>query len=171
MSKKKKKKRKKAKTAETGGGSRETLISKNRRAYRDYDLGDRYEAGLVLKGTEVKSCRTGKAHVNDAYVQLRQGEAFLIGSHIAEYSHGGHFNHEPDRIRKLLLHKSELFKLNVRIRERGFVAVPLRLYFRHGVVKVEIAIAKGRTHEDRRDKVKEREIRREMERAMRRGRR
>jgi len=154
------------------GGPGHKLISKNRKAARNYELGERFEAGLVLVGTEVKSCRAGKAHVNDAWVLIKGGEAFLVGSHIAAYSHGGpHLNHEPERTRKLLLHGREIDKLTRHIQERGFVAVPTSMYFKHGYVKVEIALAKGRTHSDKRDRVKERDTQREIQRALRRGRR
>jgi SsrA-binding protein len=146
------------------------VVCENRRARHDYAIGERLEAGLVLLGTEVKSCREGKAHLNDAYVQVMRGEAWLIGGHIAEYHHGNRFNHEPQRTRKLLLHKNEIDKLEVATRQRGEIAVPLRLYFKEGRVKVEVGVGKGKTHEDRRQDIKERDTRREMDRAMRRRR-
>jgi SsrA-binding protein len=159
-----------AKTArDESGGTK--LICKNRRALRDFEIGEKLEAGLVLTGTEVKSCREGKAHLNDAYVQVQGDEAFLMKAYIAEYVHGSAFNHEPLRARKLLLHRQQIDRLASRIRERGATVVPLSLYFKGGHVKAEIAFGKGRTHEDRRERVKEREADREMERAMRRGRR
>lgn len=148
----------------------EKLICKNRRAAYNYELGERVEAGLVLRGTEVKSCRQGKAHLNDAYVQIKRGEAFLINSHIAEYERGGpYLNHPPTRARKLLMHRGELDKLARKILVRGFVAVPTCMYFKNGYIKVELAVARGRTHGDRRQRVKERETAREMQRAMRRA--
>ncbi len=157
--------RKKKRKPETDDGRK--LICKNRRAHRDYDLEDRVEAGLVLLGTEVKSCRAGNVHLNDAYVQIRDAEAYLVGGHIAEYTHGNRFNHAPDRARKLLLNRHELKRLSVRIRERGLVAIPLSLYFKNGYVKAEIGIGKGRTHEDRRHYVKDREVKRELARIVR----
>lgn len=158
---------KKKKQEESG----EKLICANRRARRDYEIGEKLEAGLVLTGTEVKSCRAGKAHLNDAYVQVTDDEAFLVKAYIAEYTHGSAFNHEPMRTRKLLLHRKEIDKLAGRIHERGATVIPLSLYFKGGRVKAEIALGKGRTHEDRREVVKEREADREIQRAMRRGRR
>ncbi|MBI3179008.1 MAG: SsrA-binding protein SmpB, partial [Deltaproteobacteria bacterium] len=142
------------------------LITKNRRAVHDYIIEDRLEAGVVLLGSEVKSCRQGKAQLSDAYVQVKDGEAFLLNSHIAEYLPATRFNHAPKRTRKLLLHKSEIDKLLVRLSQRGQTAVPLSMYFKDGRVKVEIGIGKGRAAVDRRELVKERESRREMERAL-----
>ncbi len=147
-------------------------ICRNRRATRNYELGERFEAGLVLLGTEVKSCRDGKAHINDAYVLIKRQEAFLISSHIAAYGQGGpYFNHDPERPRKLLLHRQELDKLIRKIHERGLLAVPTAMYFKGGRIKVEIAIAKGRSHTDKRQVVKERQVVREMDRAMKRAKR
>ncbi len=146
------------------------LVCENRRARHDYAIGERFEAGLVLVGTEVKSCREGKAHLNDAYVQVHKGEAFLMNGHIAEYHHGNQFNHEPLRTRKLLLHKHEVEKLDVATRQKGLSAIPTKLYFKEGRVKVEVGLGKGKTHEDRRQDIKARDTRREIDRAMRRGR-
>jgi SsrA-binding protein len=146
----------------------EELITANRRAARNYELGERFEAGLVLRGSEVKSCRAGRAHLNDAYVTLRKGEAFLVNCHIGEYAQAGpYLNHEPTRERKLLLNANELHKLEKRIEDKGQTGVPLRLYFKKGWVKVEIAIGTGRTQVDKRGAVLERETAREVERALR----
>ncbi len=159
--------KKKGKSSDQPG---EKLICKNRRAARNYDLGERFEAGLVLRGTEVKSCRQGKAHLNDAYVRIERGEAYLINCHIAEYERGGpYLNHPPIRARKLLLHREEIEKLARKILERGLVAIPTSMYFKNGYVKVEFAVGRGRTHGDRRQVVKERETAREMQRVMRRA--
>jgi len=147
----------------------ESTICRNRRAHRNYEVGDKLEAGIVLTGTEVKSCRAGQAQLKDAYVQIIKDEAFLVGAHISEYTYGNQFNHEPDRTRKLLLHRREIHRLGVRIRERGFSVIPLAMYFKRGNVKVEIALAKGKTHTDKRDTVRDREASREMQRALRRG--
>jgi len=161
--------KKKGKTPEHPG---EKLICKNRRATRNYDLGERLEAGLVLRGTEVKSCRGGKAHLNDAYVRIERGEAYLVNSHIGEYEQGGpYLNHPPTRARKLLMHREELEKMARKILERGFVAIPTAMYFKNGYIKVELALGRGRSHGDRRQVVKERETAREMERVMRRAKR
>lgn len=146
------------------------LVCKNRRAFHDYAIEERLEAGLQLVGTEVKSCRAGKANINEAYVMVRQGEAWLINAHIAEYAHGNRFNHDPTRARKLLLHKREIAGLQASLAQKGQVAVPLSLYFKHGYAKVEIGLGKGRKREDKRQVIKEREIKREMDRAIRRRR-
>ena len=145
-------------------------ICLNRRASRSYALGERLEAGLQLRGTEVKACRSGDAHLNDAYVQIIRGEAFLVNAHIAEYAYGNQLNHEPGRPRKLLLHRREIDKLSVKIHERGATVIPLRLYFKNGRVKAEIALATGKTHTDRRQDIKNRDAQREIQRAMRRRR-
>lgn len=147
------------------------LICQNRRATHDYSIEDKLEAGIVLVGTEVKACRGGKAHLNDAFVQIIRDEAFLIAGHIAEYTHGNQFNHEANRSRKLLLHRKELDKLSVRLREKGYTAVPLSMYFKDGRVKIEVGVGKGKTGIDRRVDIKEREAKREMDRTMRRARR
>ncbi len=144
------------------------LICENRKARFAYAIGERLEAGVVLTGSEVKSCREGRAQLADAYVQVVRGEAFLIGSHIAEYSHAGHFTHDPSRTRKLLLHKKQIDALEIEIRQRGKSLVPLSLYFKDGKVKLEVGIAKGKTFEDRRQTIKERDARRELERVHRR---
>ena len=162
-------KKKKAPKAPSGDGIR--MICKNRRALRDFDVTDRLEAGVVLTGTEVKSCRAGKANLNDAYVLILDNEAILMGGNIAEYAMGNRFNHEPTRKRKLLLHRREIHRLAVKIQERGLTAVPLAMYFKGGWVKLDIAIGKGRTRTDKRERVREREVDRELQRALRRGRR
>ena len=165
--KKQKKKSSKPDDAKNTGGT----ICLNRKAKRNYALGERFEAGVVLTGTEVKSCRDGKAHLNHAYVQITKGEAFLVNAHIAEYSHGGLLNHQPDQERKLLMHRREIDKLAVKVHERGATLIPLAMYFKGGRVKVEVAIAKGKAHEDQREDIKKRDVDREIQRALRRGRR
>ena len=121
----------------------------------------------MLRGTEVKACRAGKAHIHEAYVQVTAGEAFLMNSHIDEYTQGNRYNHVPERQRKLLLHKKEIDKLEVDTRQRGQTAVPLQMYFKGGRAKVEIGVGTGKAAVDRRQDIKERETRREMERALR----
>lgn len=143
------------------------VICQNRRAFHHYSVGERFEAGLALTGTEVKSCREKKAHLNDSYVHIHNAEAFLLNSHIAEYAKGNHFNHEPTRTRKLLLHRREINKLEAEIQHKGKVVVPLSLYFRNGKIKVELGVGKGKTFEDRRADIKERDTRRDVERALR----
>jgi len=146
------------------------FICQNKRARHNYSIGRCLEAGLVLRGTEVKSCREGGAQINEAYVQVINGEAFLVGSHIAEYRQGNRYNHVPDRTRKLLLHDNEIAKLEVDTRQRGHVAIPLALYFKDGRVKLEVGVGTGKKHEDRRQDLKEREVKRDMDRARRRTR-
>jgi SsrA-binding protein len=146
------------------------LIAENRRARHDYELLERVEAGLVLTGTEVKSLRDGKVQLGQAYGDLRDGEAWLVGASIAEYPGGNRQNHEPDRDRKLLLHRHEIDSLRGKVQEKGLTLVPTRLYFRDGTVKVELAVARGRERADKRRALADRDARREMERALRRRR-
>jgi len=145
----------------------EKLIVDNRRARHDYHLLDRYEAGLVLQGTEVKALRDGKATLQQAYADVRNGEAWLVGLHVPEYGQGNRANHEPDRERKLLLHRREIDKLNAGVREKGFTIVPTRLYFRDGRVKVELALARGKELLDKRRDIAARDARRQIERELR----
>lgn len=144
----------------------EKLIADNRRARHDYHLTDRYEAGLVLSGTEVKALRDGKATLQQAYAEVREGEAWLVGLHVPEYGAGNRANHEPDRPRKLLLHRREIDQLYGRVRERGFTVVPTRLYFKDGRVKVEIALAKGKELHDKRRDIADRDAKRQIEREL-----
>src|SRR5512132_3220371 len=124
------------------------LIAENRKARHDYHLLERYEAGVVLTGTEVKSLRDGGASLQQAYADVRDGEAWLIGAHIAEYGQGNVHNHETDRDRKLLLHRREIESLYGKIREKGLTLVPTRLYFKDGKVKVDVALARGKQRLD-----------------------
>ena len=142
------------------------LIADNRKARHEYELLERYEAGLVLTGTEVKSLRDGGASLQQAYADLRDGEAWLIGAHIAEYGQGNVHNHEPDRDRKLLLHRRELAALQGKVRERGLTLVPTRLYFKDGKVKVEVALARGKERRDKRRDIAKRDVDRQIERAL-----
>ena len=128
----------------------EKLIVDNRRARHDYHLQDKVEAGLVLAGTEVKALRDGKATLQQAYADVRESEAWLVGLHIPEYGQGNRANHEPDRPRKLLLHRREIDRLYAQVREKGMTLVPTRLYFKDGRVKVEVALAKGKELRDKR---------------------
>jgi SsrA-binding protein len=142
------------------------LIADNRKARYDYELLDRYEAGIVLTGTEVKSLRDGGASLQQAYADVRDGEAWLIGAHIAEYGQGNVANHEPDRDRKLLLHSKEIASLLGKVRERGLTLVPTRLYFKEGKVKVELALARGKEQRDKRRDIAKRDAERQIERAL-----
>lgn len=144
------------------------LISKNRRALHHFAISEHLEAGLVLTGTEVKSCRQGKVQIHEAYVHVVNGQALLMNAHIAEYTQGNRFNHEPTRQRTLLLHQREIDKLSVQLRLKGLSAVPLSLYFKNGRVKLDIGIGKGKKDIDRREDLKERETKRELDREMRR---
>ena len=146
------------------------LIVDNRRARHDYHLTDRVEAGLALVGTEVKSLREGQANLQRAYAEIRDGEAWLVGASIAEYAQGGPFGHEPDRDRKLLLHRSEIDSLYGKVREKGLTLVPTRMYFKDGRVKVELALAKGRERADKRRVIADRDAQRQIERALKRRR-
>ncbi|MGH9320247.1 MAG: SsrA-binding protein SmpB [Vicinamibacteria bacterium] len=142
------------------------VVAVNRKASHDYELVERFEAGLSLLGTEVKSAREGKVNLKDSYAAPRDGELFLIQSHINPYSHGTHENHEPLRPRKLLLHKHELRRLIGKVTERGLTLVPTRMYFKNGRLKVEIALAKGKRQHDRRAAARERDIKRDIEAAL-----
>ena len=144
----------------------EKLIASNKRAFHEYHVLDKIEAGLALTGTEVKSLRDGAANLKDAYVTFKNGEAFLFGAHISPYTHGNRENHEPDRTRKLLLHRREIEKLHVQVTEKGLSIVPLRLYFKGGRVKAEIGVVRGKKLYDKRETEKKREADREAAVAM-----
>ncbi|HUJ91184.1 MAG TPA: SsrA-binding protein SmpB [Gaiellaceae bacterium] len=144
----------------------EKLIADNRRARHDYHLLERYEAGLVLTGTEVKALREGKATLQQAYAEVRESEAWLLGLHVPEYGQGNRSNHEPDRPRKLLLHRHEIDKVYAQVREKGMTLVPTRLYFKDGRVKVELALARGKELRDKRRDIADRDARRQMEREL-----
>ena len=142
-------------------------IATNRQARHRYNLLDKWEAGLVLTGTEVKSLREGKAQIKDGYAALRDGEVWLHNVHIPPYGPASRENHEPERPRKLLMHKHEIERLIGKTREKGLTLVPTRIYFIGGRAKVEIALARGKDVGDKRQAIKEREMKREMERAVR----
>jgi SsrA-binding protein len=144
----------------------EQLIVDNRRARHDYHLLDRVEAGLVLTGTEVKSLRDGRASLQQAYADVRDGEAWLVGAHISVYDQGNLANHDPDRDRKLLLHKKELESLAGKVSQKGLTVVPTRLYFKNGRAKVELALARGKEGRDKRRDIAKREADRDMQRAL-----
>jgi SsrA-binding protein len=145
----------------------EKVITENRRARHDYQLLERYEAGIVLTGTEVKSLRESRATLQQAYADVRGEEVWLVGAHIAEYAQGNVNNHDPDRDRKLLLHKKEIASLIGKVRERGFTLVPTRLYWKNGKAKVEIALARGKELHDKRRDIARRDADRQIERALR----
>jgi SsrA-binding protein len=145
----------------------EKLIAENRRARHEYHLLERVEAGLVLAGSEVKSLRQGGAQLQRAFADIRDGELWLVGAHIAPYEQAGGANHDPDRDRKLLLHRRELDSLKGKVLERGFTLVPTKLYFKDGRAKVEVALAKGKDVRDRRREIAKRDSDRQIERALR----
>jgi SsrA-binding protein len=149
----------------------EQTIATNRRARFEYQILETIEAGLVLRGTEVKSLRDGQVNFKDSYATVRSDEAWLLGCHISPYSHGTDANHDPERDRKLLLHRREIARLTGKVAERGLTLVPLRLYFKGGRVKVELGLARGKKLHDKRSAIREREVRREMDQAARAGRR
>jgi SsrA-binding protein len=138
------------------------LIAQNRRARFDYLIEETIEAGLMLVGTEVKSCRNGKVSLADSYAVVRDGEAWLLQCHISPYSHGNRANHDPLRPRKLLLHKGEVERLGAKVAQEGRTLVPVRLYFKHGLAKVEIAIARGKKTHDKRQATAQRDAERHM---------
>ena len=149
------------------GGDGTKLIVSNRKARHDYHLDDRYEAGLVLQGTEVKSLRGGKGSLVEAWVKIDEhGEAWLMQAHIPEYAFGNRNNHDPTRPRKLLLHRRELDRLAHEVGAQGVTLVPTRLYLKHGRVKLEFAVGRGKNVADKRQSAKERDAKREIDRAL-----
>jgi SsrA-binding protein len=143
------------------------VVATNRKAGRDYHLEDKHEAGLSLLGTEIKSIRAGGVNLSDGYVQLRDGELWLINVHIAAYDPAGRYGHEPLRPRKLLLHRREIDRLSARVIERGYTLVPTRLYLKEGRAKVEIALARGKRKYDKRQAIAKRDAQRDVERELR----
>ena len=162
---------KSAKKTEKSAKSGEQIVAQNRAASYNYHILEKHEAGLVLHGTEVKALREGKANIRDAYVEFKTNGAWLINAHIAQYLPGGPWNHEPLGSRKLLLHRSEINKLYGRTKAKGLTVIPLRIYFRNGIAKVEIALAQGKKSWDRRQDERTKEARREADQAMYRNRR
>jgi SsrA-binding protein len=144
----------------------EQLVADNRKAHYDFHLLETFEAGLALRGTEVKAMREGRANLRDSYCRMEGGEAFLMNAHVGQYSHGGYASHDPLRPRKLLLHEAELRKLLGKTTEKGMTIVPLKLYFKHGRVKLAIALAKGKKSYDKRETIKRREAARETRAAV-----
>ena len=142
-------------------------IARNKRAKFDYHILETFEAGLVLKGTEVKSLRDGRANISDAYGIIKDGEAYLLNLHISPYESRGYANHEPDRTRKLLLHRKEIRRLIGAVERQGLTLIPLELYFKKGMAKVALALGKGKQLHDKRDTARERDAAREIARAIR----
>ena len=142
------------------------LVAENRKARHEYELYDRFEAGLCLKGTEIKSIRKGKVQLKDSYISFYDNEAYIKGMHIAPYEHGNIFNHEETRDRKLLLHKKEILKLEQSARIKGYTVVPTRLYLSKGLAKLEIALAKGKNLHDKREAQKKKDAQKEIQKAL-----
>ena len=143
------------------------IIAKNRKAYFQYEILEKIEAGVVLTGTEVKSIRNRDVSINESFAHLNNGEIFVYEMHIGLYKQGNRQNHEPKRVRKLLLYKREIAKIAGKIKQKGYTMIPLSLYFKEGVVKVELALVRGKTKIDKRENIKKRDIDREIQRAMR----
>lgn len=152
---------------------KEKIIATNKKAFHDYIISDKWEAGIALLGTEVKSIREGKVNFKDSYATVRNSEIWLLNCHISPYSHGNRENHDSTRIRKLLLHKQEIKRLIGKVAEKGFTLVPLRVYLKRGLVKVEIGLAKGKKAYDKREterrKTTDREVRAAMKHARKKG--
>jgi len=144
----------------------EKLICNNKKAYHDYFIEEKFEAGMVLQGTEVKSLRMGRATMGDSFAMVKSGEAFLHNLHISPYDFGNRENHDPERMRKLLLHKKEIVKLFSKVREQGYSIVPLRMYFKDGLVKVEMGLAKGKKLYDKREDMKKKDHKRDIAQAL-----
>ncbi len=142
----------------------EKLIVQNRNARREYQVLETFEAGIALQGTEVKSLRDGRINLKDSYAEVESGELFLVGTHISPYDKGNIWNHDPERTRKLLMHKRQILKLGQQAAEKGLTLVPLRLYFKDGKVKVEVGLCRGKRIHDKRETVREREVKREIDR-------
>jgi SsrA-binding protein len=143
------------------------VLAQNKKAFHDYFIEETYEAGIVLTGTEIKSIRLGRANLKDAFARIEKGEVFLHNMHISPYAQGNRFNHDPERTRKLLLHRSEINKLIGATREKGYSLIPIKLYLRNGFCKVELALAKGKKNYDKRESIAKRDAAREIERAFR----
>jgi SsrA-binding protein len=145
------------------------IIAKNRKAFHEYEILDRWEAGLVLLGTEVKSLRDGKCNLGDSYAELFEGEAWLLKMHIGPYSHANVQDHEPFRRRKLLLSKRELRKLRPQLEEKGLTLVPLKIYFKHGLAKIELGLGRGKKAHDKRDAKAKKDVEMRIRRELGRG--
>lgn len=148
----------------------ERVVATNRKAYHDYFVAETIEAGIVLTGTEIKSVRAGRINLRDSFGRVENGEVWLYGCHISPYDQGNRFNHDPDRPRKLLLHKDQIRQLNRKTQEKGFTLVPLRVYLKQGLAKVDLALARGRKSYDKREAIAERDAQRDIDRALARSR-
>ena len=138
------------------------IVATNRKAYHDYEVLETYEAGIVLKGTEVKSAKQGRINLKDSYAKIENGEIFLFNAHISPYTHGNVYNHDPRRTRKLLLHKKEIMRLYGKVKEKGLTLIPLKAYIKNGKIKIEVGLCKGKKVYDKRAEIKKRDLEREM---------
>ncbi len=144
--------------------SKNKFVARNKKAFHEYEIIEKFEVGIVLQGTEIKSVRESKVAFKDAFVEIKNGEAWLIGFNIAQYTFGNIWNHEEERKRKLLMHKTEILKLHQKIKERGLTLIPLDIYIKYGRAKVTVALAKGKALYDKRDSIKKKDQEREMRR-------
>lgn len=142
------------------------IVATNRKAFHDYHVGETYEAGIALTGTEIKSVRQGMVSLRDSFARVENGEVFLYDMHVSPYDAGNRYNHEPRRTRKLLLHKSEIRRLATKTQEKGFTLIPLKVYLRGGHAKVELALAKGKRLYDKREDIKKRDVMRQVDRVI-----
>jgi len=142
---------------------KEKVFAVNKKAFHEYFIEDRYEAGIALTGTEVKSIRNGTISLKDSYANLKNSELFLLNCHISPYKFGNYANHDPLRERKLLLHKKEIIKLGIKVTERGYTLIPLKVYLKEGKIKVELGLAKGKKFYDKREAAKQKAIKKDME--------
>jgi SsrA-binding protein len=143
------------------------VVAQNKKAYHDYFIEETYEAGIVLQGTEIKSLRAGRANLKDSYARIINGEVYILGMHISPYEQGNRYNHDPLRTRKLLLHKKEILKLIGYTKEEGYTLIPTKIYLKNGFAKIELGLAKGKKLYDKREDLKKKEAKREIERAFR----
>jgi len=140
------------------------VLTDNRKAYFEYFILDKFEAGVVLQGTEVKAAKQGKINLKDSYANIKDGEILLFNAHISPYNHGNIYNHEPTRTRKLLLHRSEIDKITGKIKEKGLTLIPIKVYVNKGLIKIELGLCKGKNVRDKREDIKKRDIEREQRR-------
>ena len=155
------KKEQEAPKGEDGG-----ILARNRKAFHDYEIIESMEAGLELRGTEVKSCRMKAVSLQESYAQIEHGELLVFGLHISPYTHGNRFNHEPTRRRRLLMHKREILKLSSRVKEKGFTLIPLKMYMKRGRVKIELGVARGKTFGDKRETLRKKQSDMDMRRSL-----
>jgi SsrA-binding protein len=142
------------------------IIASNKKAFHDYYIEDKFDCGIVLQGTEIKSVRAGKVNIKDSYCLVRNGEMFVINMHISKYDHGNLFNHSETRTRKLLLHKKQIIKIENKVNQESMTVVPLKIYIEKGLAKVEIALAKGKKTYDKRQSLKEKDMKRSMDKVL-----